>query len=113
MDQEQPTQPTHTAPAYTAPMPITPSAPEVGTKEEDPGLALGVAAMAFIFSGLQLVGIILAIIGMKRSKAAGYSGSVSRMALILNIIIAVLAIVAIVLYVILIAVFSSMSSQSY
>lgn len=75
-----------TPPSYAPPAQTATAVSSSITKDEDPGLALGVAAMAFIFSGLQLIGLILAVIGMKRSKEAGFSGSVSRIAMILNIV---------------------------
>ena len=101
-----------TTPAYAPPVQTAGSLPS-SAKDEDPGLALGVAAMAFIFSGLQIVGVVLAIIGMKKSKGEGYTGTVSRLALILNIIMLVLIVVAFGLYIILLAAFSSMGGQSY
>lgn len=99
-----------TTPAYAPPAQTATSLPS-SAKDEDPGLALGVAAMAFIFSGFQFIGLILAIIGMKKSKEAGYSGSVSRIALILNIVGLILVALVVVFYIGVIALSVSNSSS--
>lgn len=72
--------------------PQTVTAAQQPAQKEDPGIIWGVISLVCFFLGLSLVGAILAYLGQKKSKEAGFSGTLSFVSLIINIIATVLGI---------------------
>jgi uncharacterized membrane protein len=86
-------------------------ATHTAVKEENPGLVLGIIGMIMAFTGLQLVGLILSILSMNKSKSAGYSDSLGKVGMILNIVFLVLVTIFIVFYILIII--AAAASGSY
>jgi|GEM_PF-2340798 len=56
------------------------------SQQVQPTDVLGIISIVMAFAGMQIVGIILAVIGMKKAKQEGYSVTLSKVGLILNIV---------------------------
>lgn len=56
---------------------------------EDPGKTFAIISLVLAFVGMQVIGIILAIIGRSKSKKAGFDGKLATIGLILNIVVVV------------------------
>lgn len=82
---EQPAVPEAPAPqpAPTQPAPESPAAAPAG---ENPGKTLGILSLVFSLLGLGLVGLILGIVGLKKSKTAGMGNGLAIAGLIIGII---------------------------
>ena len=96
--QDKQTQPTTTSPpeAFSENQQGLPQTPAThATQKEDPGMIWGVISLVCFFLGLSLIGAILAYLGQKKSKEAGFTGSLSFVSLIINIIALVLGIILI------------------
>lgn len=70
-----------------------PQATQQPMQKDDPGMVWGIISLVCFFLGLSLVGAILAYVGQKKSKEAGFSGTLSFVSLIINIIALVLGII--------------------
>ena len=66
--------------------PQTPTAPA-----QDPGKTLGIVGFVFAFIGLQVIGLILSIIGYRKSKKVGIKNSLALAGIIVNAVILTLA----------------------
>ena len=62
---------------------------------------LGIVSIVMAVVGLSLIGLIVAIIGMKKAKEEGYSNTVSKVGLIINIVLLSIVVVMILLLVLL------------
>jgi hypothetical protein len=80
-------EPTTPAPAPQPEQPATPAptsgAPVAAT---NPGQGLGIASLVLALLGVSLVGLILGIIGMKKSKEAGMSNGLALAGVIISAI---------------------------
>ncbi|MCA9347618.1 DUF4190 domain-containing protein [Candidatus Saccharibacteria bacterium] len=92
-----------------APMPAT--QPAVATAAVNPGQGLGIGSLVCSLLGISLVGLILGIIGMKKSKEAGMSNGMALAGIIISSIGLVLGLLWFVL-VVAVGVFGN-SSSSY
>lgn len=99
--QAQPTPPQPVPPTQVQPMqqPTAPNTPPQA-QAEDPGQVMGIISIVLSFFGLGLIGIILGVLSLNKSKAAGYKGTLGLVGTIIGIVFTVLAL----LYVIFIAV---------
>lgn len=100
LPQQQPTQPFQQQPAGPQ-QPYGP-APQGQPVASDPGQTFGILSLVMIPLGLTIVGIVLGVLGKKKSQAAGFSGQLSKIGLIANIVISVLAALIIVVSLILV-----------
>jgi len=80
--QQQPQQPSQPQPA---------AAPQV--QREDPGKTLGIVSIVLDFVGFALIGIVLGVMSKKKSKEAGFDGSLGNIGMIIGIVFVVLNIV--------------------
>jgi outer membrane biosynthesis protein TonB len=76
-----------TPPTQTPEQPMTPQRPA-----EDPGKLLSILGLVCTFIAFHLPGLILSIIGRKRSKKAGYSTTLATVGIVLNSIFMVVTI---------------------
>ncbi|MEP7205266.1 MAG: DUF4190 domain-containing protein [Candidatus Saccharibacteria bacterium] len=95
-----PTAPTPVA----APVPVSISQPQQVYQQpmpegNNPGKGLGIASLVTSLVGLGLVGIVLGIIGLKKSKTAGMKNGLATAGIILGIISTILVTLVIVLVV--------------
>lgn len=72
------------------PVPPTSPAPQTATNQENPGQTLGIVSIVLSFVGLSLIGLILAVISRKKSKAAGASTTLGTVGLVLGIVFTVI-----------------------
>ena len=79
-------------PVEVTPQPATPVQP-VGP--HDPGKTLGIVGFIFAFVGLQIIGLILSIIGFKKSKSVGIKNTLAFAGIILNSVLIGLALILI------------------
>lgn len=84
----------HVPPAATAPPPPNAAEPLPPSQQpiKDPGELLGIIGLVCAFLWLSLIGIIFAAIGLKKSKQAGFSGTLSRISLWINIVFTVIGV---------------------
>ncbi len=94
---EPPVAPQQPAPLTPTPAPVT--TPAQPTAAQDPGKGLGIAGFVLAFTGTQLIGLILSIIGFKKSKKAGFKNTLAFAGIILNSIFIGLAIILIPIFV--------------
>jgi hypothetical protein len=87
-----------------APVPTPPTQPQFATTPPlqaqpvpgtsvDPGKTLGIVGLVMAFVGLQVVGLILSILGFKKSKAVGIHNTVAKAGIIINSIFIGLALI--------------------
>ena len=70
---------------------VAPQAPIAPTTTaEDPGKTLGVVSLVTAIFGLALVGLITGIIGLKRSKKAGFKNPMALAGIIISIVFTIL-----------------------
>lgn len=91
--------PENNSPSPTPQPPLPESAQAHTPKKEDPGQILGILSLVSIPLGFSLVGIILAYIGKKKSKEAGFDGSLSNIGLITCAITTILGLIAFILFI--------------
>lgn len=91
--QEQP-------PIQPVPTPAPTPAPQPGQPDTYPGKGIGIAGFVLAFTGTQLIGLILSIIGYKKAKAAGVKHSLAFAGIILNSVFLGLALLIIPFFVI-------------
>lgn len=96
-------QPSTPTPEATSPAPeAVPPAPHQPTggapTADDPGKLLGILSVVAPFVSLGVVGIILGIIGRKKSKAAGFKGTLATVGIVLSSISIVIGILLIILF---------------
>jgi len=89
---QTPSNPEETPPVVPAPEAVTPLIPAV----TNPGHSFGIASLITALVGFGPVGIILGIIGLKKSKSAGHKNGLALAGLIAGIVTTILAIVFIV-----------------
>lgn len=85
MDPSQQPQP-QIQPQPTTPMPVT---------SEDPGKTFAIISLVLAVVGMQVIGLVLAIIARGKSKKAGFDGKLATIGLILNIVIIVVGTVVV------------------
>lgn len=68
------------------PTTVPPAAPVTGSVAVNPGKGLGIASLIVSFLGVGLVGLILGIIGINKSKAAGQGNGFAIAGIILGIL---------------------------
>ncbi len=68
---------------HQAPVPDVVNNPQ--GRQTEPTDILGIISIVMAFAGMQIVGIILGVIGMKKAKQEGYPVTLSKVGLILNI----------------------------
>ncbi|MFY9227929.1 MAG: hypothetical protein WAO28_01195 [Candidatus Microsaccharimonas sp.] len=78
------------------PTTLPPAAPVTGSVVANPGKGIGIASLIVSFLGIGLVGLILGIIGINKSKAAGQGNGFA----IAGIILGILNIIATIIFVI-------------
>jgi hypothetical protein len=71
--------------------PVAPQ-PSPVSSNDDPGRTLGILSLIFAFI-LPIIGIIVGIVGLRKSKAAGYKNNVALAGLIISFITTVLILV--------------------
>jgi hypothetical protein len=78
--------PQQPAPVIAPQAPISPAA----TAADDPGKTLGVVSLITAILGLALVGLVTGIIGLKKSKKAGFKNSMALAGIIISIVFTIL-----------------------
>lgn len=93
------------------PFPSSPSqpsnAPPQEPKKEDPGQILGILSLVSIPLGFPFVGVFLGYIGKKKSKEAGFDGSLSNIGFIICLILTILGIIMLVFFISMFGIFSA------
>lgn len=79
------------------PAPHPPATPTPQVPAQDPGQIYGILSLITIPLSLTLIGVILGYIGMRKSKAAGYDGTLSKIGLIICAVLTILGLIAIIL----------------
>ncbi|WP_051388961.1 hypothetical protein [Arthrobacter sp. 35W] len=86
-----------TPPQFQQPQPVAyPTAPNgayQGAPAQDPGKVMGIISIILPFVGLGLVGLILGLIGMSKSKKAGFKNTPALVGVILGALAIVITIV--------------------
>lgn len=81
------------------PTTLPPAAPVTGSVVANPGKGLGIASLITSLLNIGLVGLILGIIGLKKSKAVGQSNVLAVIGIILGILSIIGTIIGIILLV--------------
>lgn len=79
-----------TSPHLAVAEPSAPGPAPIPTQASDPGKALAIVGIVLGFLFMSLIGLILSIIGRKKSTKAGYSGTAGLLGIIINSILLVL-----------------------
>lgn len=86
-------------PNSTPPAPA--SAPQTNHAPAQKTDVLGILSIVFAFIGLQVIGFILGLVGVKKAKQEGRSTTLSKIGWILNLVFMILATIIIVLFLVL------------
>ena len=106
----EPQQPVTPAPeASPAPATPAPAAPAASAPAVNPGQGLGIGSLVCALLGISLVGLILGILGLKKSKEAGMSNGLALAGTIISAIGLVLGLLW-VIFVIFVGMAESVSS---
>jgi len=81
------------------PTTLPPAAPVTGSVATNPGKGIGIASLIVSFLGIGLVGLILGIVGINKSKAAGQGNGFAIAGIILGILNIIGTIIAIIIIV--------------
>ena len=100
------------APQYGAPAPAAPQAPQYGAagpvapqgygapEQTDPGKTLGIAGLVLSIIGCtSLIGLILSIVALNKSKKAGYKNGIALAGIIVGAILLVASIIGAIVFV--------------
>jgi len=92
------TAPTEATPVATDATPVTPVAAPVVPTGKNPGSGLGILSIVLLFFGLGLFSFIFGVIGLNKSKAAGFKNTPALIAVIFGLVEIIAILGLIVLY---------------
>lgn len=84
----------------TSTQPVQTGAPKTNAAPVQKTDVLGIISIVFAFIGLQVIGLILGLIGVKKAKEEGRSTTLSKIGWILNLVFMIIAAIIIVLFLI-------------
>ena len=82
----------------STPQPTISPSPIQKSSKRDPGLIFGILCLISIPTGWFFIGVIFGFIGRRKSKQAGYSGTLSNISFITSGILTILFLLAVALY---------------
>ncbi len=92
-------QPSET-PTAGPPVPVVPMTPSPVQSQSSTDV-MGIISLILAFTGLQLIGFIIGLIGVKKAKEEGRSTTLSKVGWILNLIMMIIAVAMIILFIVL------------
>lgn len=94
----EPVATTETPAATPAQAFVSAGEPTAATPTENPGQGLGIGSLVTALIGLHIVGLILGIVGLKKSKKAGYGNGLALAGIIISGVGMVLFLVYVVIF---------------